>query len=243
MFSGVFCLPLYISSLLCASKKWSIYELCPLSSFIWWLFIGFSHWEPGRRTEKSDQFLLLLSWLWHRLSGWDCIPPCLQLLQAAPSSTALGLTGSGSTLPPAFSCLRVVKASFCWSSLGISTSSVSSLHSTHAFCKRCFTLVSSAESCGVKFCLQPACGWLCHKTINTGGTKLSWRLCVRRKRQGGKKRGFFYTSLGTVCYLYYRPTSCWHHYRNLSFNHRLKVSRGVLVKKWKEIKLKKLKLR
>lgn len=49
------------------------------------------------------------------------------------------------------------KTSFCWSSLGISTSLVSSLHSTHTFLKSCFILVSSAESCGVKFCLQPAC--------------------------------------------------------------------------------------
>lgn len=59
------------------------------------------------------------------------------------------------------------------------------------FCKYCFILVSLDESFGVKFCVQPACWWLCHKTINARGTKSSWRLCVSRKMEGGERKKRF----------------------------------------------------
>lgn len=138
-----------------------------LDSAIW----GLWEWREFWLVLSHSLSALALS-LWQGLHlSLSTDPP------GSPSSKAL-LTGSGITPPLAFGSQG--DKGFLLMVISGDLNIPLSVNPSHS-CKYCFILVSSAESFGVKFCLQPASWWLHHKTIDSWETKLSWKLCVSRK--------------------------------------------------------------
>lgn len=156
MYTGFCCLPsliYFLCSALCL-KEAILLLLRTVPSQLPYL-IAF-HWiQPFGACgsgENSDWFFLILCLLWHCLSGRGCISPCLQILPAAPLPR-LCLTGSGITPPLAFGSQG--DKGFLLMVISGDLNIPLSVNPSHS-CKYCFILVSSAESFGVKFCLQPA---------------------------------------------------------------------------------------